>query len=661
MLSPVPMGKLRLLILKRYAEQVTGALGEFGGVHLVDAAETGLTEIDARAEIDQIEALIGRAETLLDRIGATDRSVPAGVPTRSLQDLAGFFSAVERELETSEQGLEDLVRESGLLVQRAERLRRLPTEDVPLASLRALGHLHLVTGRISPSLVPLAQATLGDRGVLLNDAKAADRRDQVLIVTTRRGRWAVESDLQGLGFEREDLPEDVEDSAPRATRDAEGRLEEIRLKIVACKAAGQRLALAHGPQLCAARRQLVRSLAVLRAQCHFGSSHHLVCIAGWVPRDREAQVRALVEKVTDGTGIVEIRPADDDPSHGEADTIPVQLAPNRLLRPFQSLVSSFGSPRYGEVDPSLFVGITFVLMFGLMFGDVGQGAVVALLGVYLWRTRRPGLRQLRDAGVLLTLCGSCAMVFGFLYGSVFGYENTAFLPPLWLSPMHDVSRLLGAAIVVGIASISVAILINVVNKVRSRRYFESVFDKFGVIGIVFYWGALGIGLKAARAGELDAAHIVLLIVVPLGLLFLREPLHNLLRRRRMLHGDPLTFVLEACIETLETVTAFLGSTVSFVRVGAFALSHAALCLAIYSVADIMRTLPGGGVWMVVVVVLGNLLVIAMEGMVAMIQGVRLEYYELFSKFFAGDGLPYRPFELPTTDESNPSKPGERAP
>jgi V/A-type H+-transporting ATPase subunit I len=135
-------------------------------------------------------------------------------------------------------------------------------------------------------------------------------------------------------------------------------------------------------------------------------------------------------------------------------------------------------------------------------------------------------------------------------------------------------------------------------------------------------------------------------------------LHNLLHKRKLLHSDPFSFVLEACIETLETLTAFLGSTVSFARVGAFALSHAALCLAIFSVADILRALPVGGLWAAIVLVLGNLLVIVMEGMVAMIQGVRLEYYELFSKYFAGDGVAYHPFELQKMDPNNTSKSGE---
>lgn len=660
MFRPVSMAKLRVLILQRYLEDVTAALGEFGGVHLVDAEEKGLADLDAHVEISQLEALLTRCDALLERLGVDERVLPAaGVPTRSVQDLIATFAAVEGELDRTEKELEDLVRESGLLVQRTTRLRRLPVEDVPLSTLRSLGHLYLVAGRIDPSLVAVMQAAVGERGLVLHDGSVPERKDEVLVVTTRRGRWAVESDLKELGFESEELPEDVETSASKAVAEAENRLEDIRLHIVSGRTESQKLALMRGPELKAARRQLVRSLAVARAQDHFSQSEHLVCIAGWLPQHEEEKVRRVVEQATGGTGIVEIRPADDDPEHGEIDEVPVQLAPNRVLRPFQNMVTSYGWPRYGELDPSPFVAISFVLMFGIMFGDVGQGALVALLGLYLRYSRRPALASLRDGGMLLLVCGVCSVVFGFLYGSVFGYEE--FLPPVWLRPMHDESRILGAAVMLGIVCISFAILVNIYNKFRSRRYFESVFDKFGIIGIVFYWGAIGLGLKAARAGQLDAKHIVLVIVVPLALLFIREPLHNLLHRRKLLHEDPFTFVLEACVETLETVTTFLGNTVSFVRVGAFALSHAALCLAIFSVADIMKTLPAGGFWVVLVLIFGNLLVIVLEGMVAMIQGVRLQYYELFSKYFSGGGLPYRPFELREMDANSPSQSGEREP
>jgi V/A-type H+-transporting ATPase subunit I len=119
----------------------------------------------------------------------------------------------------------------------------------------------------------------------------------------------------------------------------------------------------------------------------------------------------------------------------------------------------------------------------------------------------------------------------------------------------------------------------------------------------------------------------------------------------VLEEDPLTFLLSAAIEVMETVTTFLGSTVSFVRLGGFALSHAALCLAIYSLVGMIREMPGGGVWAVLFIAAGNLFVILLEGMVVTIQGIRLQYYELFSKYFAGDGILYSPFRLENDEDS----------
>ena len=89
---------------------------------------------------------------------------------------------------------------------------------------------------------------------------------------------------------------------------------------------------------------------------------------------------------------------------------------------------------------------------------------------------------------------------------------------------------------------------------------------------------------------------------------------------------------------METFTGYISGTVSFVRVGAFAISHAALCMAVFLIVGMVSKLPGGTLWEAVIIVVGNIVVIAFEGMVAGIQCIRLEYYELFGKYFSG--VPY---------------------
>ena len=649
MFRPVRMCKLKVLILGKYVTPLTRALGSQGLVHLVDAVSQSehhlLDGVDREAAIHDIERLLERCDGLGEALGVDPQGAAAALTCDRAQ-ITALLDDVQARQQRLDERLQALLRDSGLLTKDAARLRRYPIQDVPGNALRQLSLLHLATGRLAPSVIPAAVAALGEQAVLLHDDQDPARRGSVLVLTSRRQHQAVEAELAKWGFVEEDLPEHLADSAGQEQRALERRLAVAQAGIEAARREMTALMTECGGRLLAAKQQLRGTLAILRAQQSFGRSPSLYCISGWIPRANEAAVRRVVDEVTDETGIVEVvAPEADERVREGQEEVPVQFAPSRWLLPFQGLVKNFGAPRYNELDPSLFVGVSFVLMFGLMFGDVGQGLAIALLGLWLQRTRRPALASFRQGGILLLLCGLSATAFGFAYGSVFGYENPKVFKPLWLSPLSEVTRLLSSAIVVGVACISLAVVINIINRLYNRRWFESVFDKFGVLGILFYWGALGIGLKAAKAGELRPGQFVLLVILPLALLFIREPLHNLLHRRRALPGDLFTFVLESCIETLETVTAFLGSTVSFVRVGAFALSHAALCLAIYSVVDILQKLPGGGVGSVLVLVLGNLLVIFMEGMVALIQGVRLQYYELFSKYFPGDGTLYQPFTL----------------
>jgi V/A-type H+-transporting ATPase subunit I len=643
------MCKLNVLILGKFVTPLTRALGSQGRVHLVDAVSQSephlLDSVDRAAEVHDIERLLERCAALLEALDVDSQDV-AAVPRSDRARIIALLADVQSRQQRLDERLQTLLRDSGLLTRDVERLRRYPVQDLRGSALRKLSLLYMATGRLAPSLIPAAEAALGDRGVLLHDDQDLARRGSVLVLSSRRNQSAVDAELATLGFVKEDFPEHLADSAGQEQRTLDNRLAAARAEIDAVRREMDALRAECGGHLLAAKQQLRGTLAILKAQQSFGRSTLLYCISGWIPRANEAAVRGLVDEVTGKTGLVEVvEPEVDERVREGQEDVPVQFTPSRWLQPFRGLIGAFGAPRYNEIDPSVFVASSFVIMFGLMFGDVGQGLVIALLGLWLRQTRRPALAPFRQGGILLLLCGLSAATFGFCYGSFFGYENARVFRPLWLSPLRDVTRLLRAAVGLGIVCISVAVVINIINRMQNRRWFESIFDKFGVLGVIFYWGALGLGLKAARAGELNARQFVLLVILPLALLFVREPLHNLLRRRPALHSGIFTFVLEACIETMETVTAFLGSTVSFVRLGALALSHAALCLAIYSVVDILQKLPGGGVWCVLVLIFGNALVIFMEGMVAMIQGVRLQYYELFSKYFSGEGTLYHPFTL----------------
>jgi V/A-type H+-transporting ATPase subunit I len=211
--------------------------------------------------------------------------------------------------------------------------------------------------------------------------------------------------------------------------------------------------------------------------------------------------------------------------------------------------------------------------------------------------------------------------------------------------MENVLTLLEIPVALGFLLMSVGILLNIVNKFRRGAYFDGVVDRYGVAGIIFYWGAIGLGLRYALLGSGSILLAALLIFAPLLLLFFREIISARILHRGHESEGALVEVMTGGVEVMETLTGFLANTVSFARVGAFALAHAGLCLAIYSLQAVVRDLPAGILWSGIVIVLGNAFVILLEGLVAFVQCLRLEYYEFFSKFFGGDGKRYNPFRV----------------
>lgn len=652
MFKPVAMLRVNVLVLEKYLDEVTRAIGELGAVHLADAApqsrEQLLERVDLGDRIRELDDLYRRCGILCESLGVDVRQgEQEGDTCGSPKRIRATLDTIEDAYNQEDDAINRLLVESGTLAEKATRLEAFPFRRIRFAALRDLSYLYIVTGRASPAMLPELQQVLGDRALVLQQPQPGRTESRVLVVSSRRNRWAIESELTKHEVKQEPLPEELDGSADQEAGRVRGKLAEVKTALEQHRRRVLELREKWQGDLCRIWTQLHENLLILRAQEHFGRAPGMYCISGWIPAEERERVERNVQEITGGAAVVEfVDPDRDEQVRNGRERVPVMYRPVRFLRPFQALVSTFGAPRYDEVEPSLYVALSFVVMFGLMFGDLGQGAVIALGGLYLLRTRRPSLSKYSDAGYWLLFCGGSAMIFGLLYGSVFGYEEVPFLPALWLRPLHDTMRLFAVTVAVGVACISIGILINIVNRLRKRQILEGVFDKFGVIGIIFYWGSIGLGIKALYAGRLSAGEVLLLVGLPLAILFLREPLYGLLaRRKRLLHEDIFSFVLSSSIEVMETVTTFLGSTVSFARLGGFALSHAALCMAIYAVVDLIRTAPLGTLWAGLVIVLGNVFVILLEGLVVTIQGVRLEYYELFSKYFAGDGVLYRPFRL----------------
>ncbi|MEI6413777.1 MAG: V-type ATPase 116kDa subunit family protein [Pseudomonadota bacterium] len=344
----------------------------------------------------------------------------------------------------------------------------------------------------------------------------------------------------------------------------------------------------------------------------------LAVVQGWVPAREVERLSANLRQRLSGRCLIDVR----DPLPEERPLVPVVIRHPRLITPFATLVQQFGIPRYGEVDPTWFFAITFVAMFGMMFGDVGHGLV--LMAITGWQRKR--LKQFLP---LALLAGGISTLFGFLYGSLFCFEEV--LPALWVAPLTQPIYMLKMALFWGIGFIFAVSLLSIRNRLVIGRWRAALFEHNGLIPLILY-GAAALGLYGWQTqGQFGRVPVVVALT----------SLVSLMAYHWQHSTAPLgERALVTVIEALETILGYVSNTLSFLRVAAFSLNHVALGVAVFAIAKSMSSTGS-----VVTIILGNLFIIGLEAAIVTIQLLRLEYYEGFSRFFSGDGKLFRPLTL----------------
>lgn len=355
------------------------------------------------------------------------------------------------------------------------------------------------------------------------------------------------------------------------------------------------------------------------------STKDVVLISGWVPEKKFDRLKLTIEDVTEKKCAIISLP-DYEVVEKEGIIPPTRLDNPNFLKPFEGLVLNFGVPRYDEVDPTFIVGISYVLMYGMMFGDLGHGIVLFLLGLAGLFVRK--FSYIRFFARIMCYVGLSSAFFGILYGSVFGFEDL--IRSIWIRPMSHIMEILLFAVGFGVWMVSLGVFLNIINCIKEKQYGKLFFSSMGLPGIGFYWSFLYIFLMIGLKKQVG--YLVYLPLFFLVLIALEKPIERIFFRKETEEGasfNPIIIV----IEIVETILTFLTNTISFMRVGAFALNHSALMSAIFIISSMFRN----PVLEWLVILGGNIFVIIFEGFIVSIQVLRLEYYEFFMKFFRGSG------------------------
>jgi len=378
------------------------------------------------------------------------------------------------------------------------------------------------------------------------------------------------------------------------------------------------------------RLEMEKKIEELKSEIAMGDK--LFFMFGFVPDSNVSELKSELEKQFGNELIILI---DDVKKSSLGIAPPTKLNNMKLFSPFETLVKMYGTPAYREKDPTVFFGLTYMILFGAMFGDVGQGFILFFSGLMLeirWK--------MTNLGGILSRIGLSSIVFGFLYGSVFGSEEI--LPALVIRPMSNINDTLIAAVVFGIILLLSSYIYGIINSSREKNLAEGLFGRNGLIGLIFYVLLL-FTIYQVFVIHCNILPVIVFIMAGLLLLMLfKQPLSG-----RFFHSGKSTRELSAndYIEEgfgiIETLLSMLSNTISFLRVGAFALNHVGLYLAFATLAGMMSTSWGN--WTVLIV--GNIVILTLEALIVFIQALRLEYYELFTKYYRGDGIEYTPAKI----------------
>jgi V/A-type H+-transporting ATPase subunit I len=354
----------------------------------------------------------------------------------------------------------------------------------------------------------------------------------------------------------------------------------------------------------------------------------LSAIAGWCPAEATA---ALAARLGELGGAVVTLPV---PEH---EMPPTSLRLAGAAHAFQPLVDTYGTVPYADLDPAALAGIAYVVMFGMMFGDVGHGLLLFGAGILLWRVHQGRLSRYRWAAPFVAGAGAASALFGLAYGDAFG--PTGLVPTLWLAPLDHPGTLLAVAVVAGAGLIGASYVLGTVNRWREGGPLSALVAVSGIAGAALYFGLALVAL--GLYGHLTALDLAGGTVAAAGLVL------GLLGLVANAPGG-VTGVLQAVVELFDTVLRLGTNTVSFARLAAFGLTHAALGSLVWS-GTVAMWHRGLAWWLpaALLFVVGNVVAFALEALVAGVQALRLEYYELFSRIFTTDGRPFAPWHVQT--------------
>ncbi len=645
MFTSEPLHSVEVVFLKRDFDSVVGVLNRFKYFHMVkSSSEFSLSDEEVKLLADRIRKLSERARFLVESVKPPtpmlklkqreERLFLLEAPSwqelvdRVDSQLATFEQSARRAVEV----LKEATSTKSYLEELKEILRHLADLDLEVGDLRGFKEFFDVTlAVIRERDFPLLEQSIAEDSQIL---KTFMGKEQLLLAVFSRKNVTskVINALRGVEAKIIEIPEDLPPKTSEALDYIDKKLEELSKAEEEARSTLNSLREKHGDEISALNVAVSDLLRILAVRTGAEESRAWMVLRGYVPSRDYNRLTSLLAEELQGRVVVL-----GTPVRSPKET-PVLYRYPAIVRIFEDITQLYGYPTYREINPTPFLALTFPLLFGLMFGDLGHGIILAVGSLIFYKFAvDEGLRRFT---AVLALCGIFSAIAGALYGEFFGLH---LFPPLLLSPIEDALDLVIITLWIGVLHITLGMVIDVINKFRERELTEVFLDALPKLGL-FISGVALVVVKGLTFTEWKLTDpLVLLPLVLLVVLLFGKPI---LHTRGGEHSVSfIGAVVEQFFEVFDVVLKFISNTVSYVRIFALAVAHWSLLFTFYVLADLVSGVPLGFILYVIVAIAGNLLTMFLEGIIVFAHTLRLHFYEWFSKFFSGEGVPFTPFEL----------------
>ena len=579
--------------------------------------------------------MLTNAESYAALVPNADATVPAEISLDDAISLVGDIQRRLKALDAEKQALSEEMEKKKNLLETIEPYRSLPTEIRTIIGFRILSFRF---GRLpKEDFERFKSYVYADSNSIFLRCKEDEKYVHGVYFVPDRISHKADAIYSSMHFERVFIPDAYEGTPEEAARALERELAEADVKAAAIDERRSALIEEDAARILGARNKIrslsdnfgIRRMAAITVAKY--EPFYILC--GWMT---EADAKAFRKETEKDDKIICVE-LDSGARSGK--TPPTRMKNPAIFRPYEMYVKMYGLPSYKEMDPTIFVALTYSFIFGVMFGDLGQGLVLFLGGFLLYR-----IKHIPLAGIIAS-AGVFSAFFGVMFGSVFGFEDV--IPALWLRPRDQMTWLPGignintimvTAVVFGMGLILLTMVFHILNAIRRKDRGDILFGTNALTGLVFYGGVVFAIILIFSGRQIPAAWLLSIVLTAALLgMFLKEPLAKLVTGEPgpKIEGSKGMFIVQGFFEMFEVMLSYFSNSLSFVRIGAFAVSHAAMMGVVLQLSGFES---GNTNW--VVVIFGNLFVMGMEGLIVGIQVLRLEFYEMFSRFYSGDGRPF---------------------